>query len=176
MVIHIRKAVTSDAKGIAKVHVDSWKTTYINIIPEDFLNNLSFEKRADYWFSVIPNGGIYVAVDENNQIVGFASGGKERSGNYSSYNGELYAIYILKENQGRGIGKLLIEPIIEELKNRGIISMLVLVLEDNPSKYFYEKLGAKKIDSIIVEIGGVHLNELVYVWDDIAPLAVKQDA
>ena len=171
--IHIRKAVPSDAKGIAKVHVESWKTTYINIVPEDFLNNLSFEKRADYWFSAIPNGGVYVAEAENNQIVGFVSGGKERSGNYSNYNGEIYAIYILKEYQGAGIGKLLIEPIVKELTNQGVITMLVLVLEDNPSKYFYEKLGAKKVDSIIVEIGGVHLNELVYVWDDIAPLAVK---
>lgn len=171
--IHIRKAVASDAKGIAKVHVESWKSTYINIVPEDFLNNLSYEKRADYWLSVIPNGGIYVAEDENNQIVGFASGGKERSGNYSNYNGEIYAIYILKEYQGIGIGKLLIEPIVKELTNQGVFTMLVLVLKDNPSRHFYEKLGAKKIDSAIVEIGGVHLNELVYVWDDIAPLAVK---
>ena len=171
--IHIRKAVPSDAHWIAKVHVDSWKTTYINIVPEDFLNNLSFERRVDYWFSVIPDGGVYVAEDENNQIVGFASGGKERSGKYSNYNGEIYAIYILKEFQGRGIGKLLIEPIVKELTNQGIFTMLVLVLEDNPSRHFYEHLGAKKIDSIVVEIGGVQLNELVYAWDDIKPLTVK---
>lgn len=171
--IHIRKAVPSDAQGIAKVHVESWKSTYINIVPENFLNNLSYEKREDYWLSVIPNGGVYVAEDENNQIIGFASGGKERSGNYSNYNGEIYAIYILKEYQGRGIGKLLLEPIINDLTTQGIFTMLVLVLEDNPSRHFYEKLGAKKIDSIIVEIGGVQLNELVYGWDDISLLAVK---
>ena len=171
--IRIRKAVPYDAKGIAKVHVESWKSTYINIVPEDFLNNLSYEKRADYWFSVIPDGGVYVAEDDNNQIVGFASGGKERSGDYSNYNGEIYAIYILKEYQGGGIGKLLIEPIVKELTSQGVFTMLVLVLEDNPSRHFYEKLGARKIDSIIVEIGGVQLNELVYVWDDITPLSVK---
>ena len=171
--IHIRKAVPSDAQGIAKVHVESWKSTYINIVPENFLNNLSYEKREDYWLSVIPNGGVYVAEDENNQIIGFASGGKERSGNYSNYNGEIYAIYILKEYQGRGIGKLLLEPIINDLTTQGIFTMLVLALEDNPSRHFYEKLGAKKIDNIIVEIGGVQLNELVYGWDDISLLAVK---
>lgn len=171
--IHIRKAVPYDAKGIAKVHVESWKSTYVNIVPEEFLNNLSFERRADYWFSVIPDGGVYVAEDENNQIVGFASGGKERSGDYSNYNGEIYAIYILKEYQGIGIGKLLIDSIVKELTNQGVFTMLVLVLEDNPSRHFYEKLGAKKIDSIIVEIGGVKLNELVYGWEDIMPLAAK---
>jgi hypothetical protein len=32
----IRKAVLTDAKGIAKVHVDSWKTTYDNIVPDQY--------------------------------------------------------------------------------------------------------------------------------------------
>lgn len=78
--IYIRKAVPYDAKGITKVHVESWKSTYVNIVPEEFLNNLSFERRADYWFSVIPDGGVYVAEDENNQIVGFASGERNEVG------------------------------------------------------------------------------------------------
>lgn len=30
----IRKAKLDDATGIAKVHVDSWRTTYKGIIPE----------------------------------------------------------------------------------------------------------------------------------------------
>jgi len=32
-VVKIRKAVLADAKGIAKVHVDSWRTTYANLLP-----------------------------------------------------------------------------------------------------------------------------------------------
>lgn len=28
MEIHIRRAIKDDIRGIAKVHVDSWKTTY----------------------------------------------------------------------------------------------------------------------------------------------------
>lgn len=38
--ITIRKAVLTDAEGIAKVHVDSWKTTYANIVPDEYLDNL----------------------------------------------------------------------------------------------------------------------------------------
>lgn len=41
----IRKAVASDAKGIAKVHVYSWRTTYANIVPDEYLTNLSYENR-----------------------------------------------------------------------------------------------------------------------------------
>ena len=35
-IMNIRKAVLDDSKGIAKVHVDSWRSTYRNIIPDAF--------------------------------------------------------------------------------------------------------------------------------------------
>ena len=49
----IRKAVIADVKGIAKVHVDSWKTTYRDIISDEFLNKLSYESREKLWASNI---------------------------------------------------------------------------------------------------------------------------
>ncbi|MEK4069926.1 GNAT family N-acetyltransferase [Peribacillus sp. FSL R5-0717] len=168
--MRIRKAVLTDAKGIAKVHVDSWKTTYANIIPDEYLNNLAYEGREQVWKGNIPNSDVFVAENEEGKIVGFSSGGKERSGKYSDYTGELYAIYILKEYQGNGLGKLLVKPIIEELQQKKFFSMIVLVLEDNSSRLFYETLGGKKIDTIEVNISGKKLNELVYGWDNIRTL------
>ncbi|EPZ52573.1 hypothetical protein [Alicyclobacillus acidoterrestris] len=40
----IRKAVPDDAAGVAKVHVDSWRTTYREIVNDEFLASLSYEK------------------------------------------------------------------------------------------------------------------------------------
>lgn len=45
--------------------------------------------------------------------------------------------------------------------------MLVLVLEDNHSRFFYEKVGAEKVDIIEIEVSGKKLNEVVYGWKDI---------
>ncbi|MBT2606531.1 GNAT family N-acetyltransferase [Bacillus sp. ISL-53] len=168
--MRIRKAVLTDAKGIAKVHVDSWKTTYANIIPDEYLNNLVYEGREQLWKGNIPNSDVFVAENEEGKIVGFSSGGKERSGKYPDYTGELYAIYILKEYQGNGLGKLLVKQIIEELQQKKFFSMIVLVLEDNSSRLFYETLGGKKIGTIEVNISGKKLNELVYGWDNIRTL------
>lgn len=42
--------------------------------------------------------------------------------------------------------------------------MTVIVLEANPSRYFYEALGAKWLTSMDVEIGGTPLKECVYGW------------
>ncbi|TCP24128.1 L-amino acid N-acyltransferase YncA [Scopulibacillus darangshiensis] len=166
-IIKIRKAVLTDAKGIGKVHVDSWKTTYVNIVPDEYLNNLSYEKREELWLNNIAEGGVYIAENQNGEIVGFSSGGKERSGKYCGFDGELYAIYILKEYQGQGIGKALIKPIIVEIKEMGLNSMLVIVLKDNISRLFYEALGGKKLDEIYTEIAGKQLSEFVYAWEDI---------
>ncbi|TKC15313.1 GNAT family N-acetyltransferase [Robertmurraya kyonggiensis] len=164
---NIRKADLSDAKGLAKVHVDSWRTTYQNIVPDDFLNGLSYNNFEQRWIRNIPNGGVYVAETESGEIVGFSSGGKERSGKYTGFVGEIYAIYILKEYQGQGIGRELVKPIAVELKEMGFNSMLVLVLRDNPSRHFYEALGAKYIEEVEVEIGGKWLPELVLGWENV---------
>ncbi|OIK10663.1 GNAT family N-acetyltransferase [Bacillus sp. MUM 13] len=166
----IRKAELTDAKGIAKVHVESWKITYADIIPDRYLNNLVYEGREKLWKENIPNSEVFVAENEEGEIVGFSSGGKERSGKYPDYKGELYAIYILKEYQGNGLGKLLIKAIVQELHKNNFPSMIVLVLADNPSRLFYETLGGKNIDTIEVNISGKKLNELVYGWDNIRTL------
>lgn len=45
MGIHIRRAIKDDIQGIAKVHVDSWKTAYKGIFAEEILDNIAYEKR-----------------------------------------------------------------------------------------------------------------------------------
>ena len=163
--IIIRKGILSDTKGIAKVHVESWKTTYANIVPDEYFNKLTYESREQIWINSIPNGGVYVAENNEGEIVGFSSGGKERSGKYDGFDGELYAIYILKKYQGQGIGKALIQPIIDELIGMGLNTMLVLVLKDNVSRLFYEALGGKKIDELEIQIAGKKRTEVVSGWE-----------
>ena len=170
----VRRAEISDAKQIAKVHVNSWRTTYKGIIPDEVLDNLSYEKREERWATIIPKEIVFVAESKEREIVGFSTGGKERSGNYKGYVGELSSIYILEEHQGKGIGRSLVKPIIQELEKLEIYSMIVLVLEDNDSRLFYESLGAEKIDKLQVEIGGKKLNELVYGWDNIKTIFRKE--
>jgi len=75
--IRIRQAILTDVKGIAKVHVDSWKTTYANIVPDKYLNDLTYESRKQIWINNIPNGGVYVAENSEGEIVGFSSGGNQ---------------------------------------------------------------------------------------------------
>ncbi len=115
-----------------------------------------------------------MAENDEGQIVGFSSGGKERSGEYKEFQGELTSIYILKEFQGQGIGKALVQSVTKELGKSGMNTMLVFVLADNNSTLFYEAMGGKVIDKIEVEIAGKKLNELVYGWDTIDTLSGQE--
>ena len=166
----VREARLSDAYEIALVHVDSWRTTYRNILPEQFLMSLSYEKRQQMWLTNIPKSTVFVAENNKGKIVGFASSGKDDSGSYKEYQIELSSIYILEEYQGQGIGKILLKSVINDFRNIGINTMRVHVLEDNNAKFFYEALGGKNIDRVEIESASKKLNELVYGWDNISAI------
>ncbi|WP_107841722.1 GNAT family N-acetyltransferase [Metasolibacillus meyeri] len=160
----VRQAKLEDAKGIATVHVDSWRSTYQGIVAQSYLDSLSYSAREELWHTAIPYGHVFVAENEQGKIVGFVTASKERSGNYPDYQGELTAIYILAEYQGQGIGKALMQHTVRYLQMQGFESMLVLVLEDNPATAFYKAIGGEKIDVVEIEIGGERLQEAVYGW------------
>jgi GNAT superfamily N-acetyltransferase len=167
--IKIRTANLSDAAGIARVHVESWRTTYKGIIPEDFLAKLSYEQREHLWDQVLtdPNRSrfVYVAEDEPGQIVGFISGGPEPSGDIL-YTGEIDAIYLPASHQGQGIGRRLVVSLASRLIQENMTALLVWVLAANPARKFYERLGGQLIYEKETSIGGASLIEVAYGWQD----------
>ncbi|MBS3678726.1 GNAT family N-acetyltransferase [Ornithinibacillus massiliensis] len=164
----IRKAVISDAAGIAKVHVDSWRTTYRKILPESFLNNLSYEKRTELWKNNIAREDNYVLVAETDkgEIVGFADCGK-REDNQVPNSGDITSIYLLEEYQGKGIGIKLLTQLFQHLQQLGYKKVFVEVLEANSSRYFYERYGATLAKTEKIKMAGVELNLLTYEWNDL---------
>lgn len=173
----IREARVSDVPAIARVHVDSWRTTYPEIIPADFLERMSYEDFEARWrgWLVGEHGRrviVYVAEASPGRIVGFASGGPNREENHPGYEGELYAAYFLREHQRGGLGRRLFGAVAERLVAEGVRSMLAWVLAENPSRRFYEATGGKLLGSQETQIGEVTLEEVAYGWDDIESLAV----
>ena len=165
--MRIRRAVYSDAADIAKVHIDSWKTTYRGIVPDAYIDKLSFDDRLNQWEKALKAGQlVVVAENEEGAVVGFANGGKERSG-HPMYTGELYALYILKAYQRQGIGSLLVREVMKGLSREGLHSMLIWVLEDNPATFFYRYMGGKEVMKQTIE-RGVPLTQIAYGWDVLA--------
>ncbi len=149
----VRKAGVSDALGIAKVHVDTWRSAYKGIISDKFLQSLNYIGRENRCKERLKNQEekhfFYVAEDELRGIIGFAVGGLEQfepnieDPITSKYEGELLAIYVLEEYQRKGIGAQLVQKVIKNLLEHAINSMLVWVLKESNYRVFYEKLGGK---------------------------------
>ena len=175
--MRIREATIADVAAIAKVHVESWRTTYKGLLPDDYLANLTYEQREPLWREILskPVGHslVYVAEDHAGNIVGFASGGPERSGD-PVYRGEVYALYLLARWQGQGIGRQLIATLVRQLMQRGFTSLLIWVLADNPSRRFYEALGGQLVRDRLEMTGGVELKDVAYGWLDARPLIDAQ--
>ncbi|MGE6754174.1 N-acetyltransferase family protein [Rossellomorea sp. NPDC071047] len=147
-----RKANLQDSPGLAYVHVHSWRTTYKGIVSEEYLQSLSIEEREQKWVQILSGPHhTYVCEEDDGKIIGFVSFGKERSG---EYEGELYAIYLLEEYQGKGIGKELLGNAAAGLKKQGYNSMWIWVLKENPSKHFYYALKPTLIKEEVLTIGG----------------------
>ncbi|WP_225999835.1 GNAT family N-acetyltransferase [Paenibacillus sp. BJ-4] len=165
----IREATIADAADIAKVHVDCWRTTYKNIMPDEVLEQLSYEQRTELWEANLcsQDGHLaYVVENEMGEIIGFVSGGPEKSGEYPPYGGELTAIYVLKEYHNLGFGKELFMHLLQHFNSSHVHSAIVWVLADNPACTFYERLGAKLVvEHHLIQIGGKNLNMVAYGWE-----------
>ncbi len=174
MNVTTRAANREDAAPIARVHVDSWRTTYEGIVPAAYLAGLSYRDRESMWNEALttdqPGTGIAVAEAECGDVVGFASWGPNREGD-STYRAELYSIYIFQERQNRGLGRGLVSAAARRLLDDGFSSMLLWVLEDNRlACRFYESLGGERVGRKTVAIGGADLEEVSYGWRDVSGL------
>lgn len=174
MNITIRQATAVDAPGIARVHVDTWRSSYLGIIPQDFLDGLDAAQRAAMWKEEIVREDAHVLVAEDaGAICGFISGGVLRDGvdvAAQNYDAEIYTLYVLAAAQGRSVGRELMRALAERLVQDGLLRPVVWALEKNPWCAFYERLGGKRVAQKMIEIGGAELSDIAYGWEEIGTL------
>ncbi len=163
----LREGRTADIPAISRAYAQSWRETYTGIAPKLFLEGMTEAAAAQiFQQSLQPNSFsyfLYVAEVEN-EIAGFVDGGKER-GRPQSGEGEIYAIYLLKKFQGKGVGRELFRAALGRLRQSGLSPAVVWVLEKNPYRQFYESMKGR-LDSdrkhLTVEQEGVIL--VPYRW------------
>jgi len=156
----VRRARAEDADELAAVHVAAWNHTYAGLLPEAYLAARGFGARRAFWRDLFlradPAVCVFVACDGAGRIVGFASGGPERTGLVDRRQ-ELYALYVLAEAQGEGVGRQLVEEVLGALG-----PVAVWVLATNPARGFYERLGARYLTERRVTKPEVTFVEVAY--------------
>ena len=177
--IAIRRARPSDAPAIGAVHVAAWRTTYPVILPNEFLSRLSARRQAAHYEQGIRNGlGVHVATASGQdvgpaggppRVVGFVTCGPARplaaeAGAAGLGEGEIETLYVLDDWRERGLGRRLMRAAAAHLAASGCKSAFVWVLRDNPSRWFYERLGGRVAAEATVRVAGTSVVQLAYVW------------
>jgi L-amino acid N-acyltransferase YncA len=165
--MNIRTIIDNDIQDITKIYTDNWKKTYRNILPDSFLKSMTYEHSKEKWLSYIHTNkqGAFVAVDENDMIIGFAA--------YKPYNDLkncllLDSLHILQSVQGGGIGKELILTIGKYAYDNGYEKMSICIVKGNDrAEGVYTHLGAKHYKDFIDDFEGTPSNSSVLLWDDL---------
>jgi ribosomal protein S18 acetylase RimI-like enzyme len=175
--VTLRRAVPGDAIGIADTFVETWQATYPGLVPDRVLVRMSKESQARYWEGVTANrlgdDFVIVAVNARGRVLGFGSAGPDRDG--TPHRGEIQTLYLRPDFQGRGLGRALIDGLLGELRERGFADAIVWVLAGNPARFFYERVGGRKVQERSETLWNEKLPQIGYLWPDLeARFAARQ--
>lgn len=136
MDIVIKKMETDEEiRGKAYVHWKAWQEAYPGLVRQEYLDRLTLEKCEQIAFSWPDQ--MFIAKDEG-RVVGFVGYGHREE--EPPEIGEVFALYVLKEYYGKGVGRVLMEAALEQL--RGYARVCLWTLKENRRAIrFYQKCG-----------------------------------
>lgn len=160
--LKIRQANTQDISALARVHVQSWHETYTGLMPQSILDGISIEAREAQWNRTLENQNVWVCVAElNGDMVGFTSFAARDSEDFA----ELFTLYVLKSHHGLGIGRKLWDTTLGFLETHNIKKLVLWVLENNPTRRFYEHLGGVASERKVETIQDAQIIEVLYSFE-----------
>lgn len=148
----IRPMTPDDADARGYVHWKSWQETYPGLMPEEALTSRSLHSRQEL-ARRFPENTFVAELD--GKIVGFSCY-HPYYGTDLSDCGEVQAIYILRQAQGLGIGRRLMDAALQALSEFDTIVLWVLKGNERAIG-FYEHYGfrfdgTEKVESVGTEL------------------------
>jgi ribosomal protein S18 acetylase RimI-like enzyme len=168
--VQVRPASAADARGIAEVRVRTWQVAYRDILPAEFLDDLSVDASEDRFRERLsaptPDRSTWVA-EAAGQVIGFVAAGVPRDEGTHPLTGEVYAIYVMPDCWDNGIGWDLLTRAEGELRERGYAEAVLWVLADNQrARAFYERAGWRSDGGTKQDtFGGAEVTEVRYRID-----------
>jgi len=169
----IRRAITGDARAIAAVRIDAWRTTYAGMVPAAYLAAMSVDDNAAQWHRILAAGpnmtSIFVA-DDGGEIAGFACGNMLPEQKHG-FDAELTAIYLRRDRQRAGLGRRLVAAVAAAQREHGATGLLTWVFAANRNaRAFYQRLGGELVVEQPFQWDGLELVEAGYGWRDLDAL------
>lgn len=134
----LRKATRDDARQIAEILVEDWKTAYRGIIDSAYLDAMSVEQRYQ---RELQRYDQYTVAAGEKEILGFAW---NEITDDEAADCEIVALYVRYAKRKCGIGRALFLNSMAFFRASGRKKMIVWCLRENDeARKFYEKMGGK---------------------------------
>ncbi len=156
--VTIRSASESDLPAVVRVAREGWHNAYAGL-----LSHGTIEETLNRWYSEGAmkrrlNPGLIVALSGENKVVGYAQHGRATDSVY-----ELFAIYVLPEVLGQGVGWELWKAVREAARESGQRWIELWVLEQNSlGRRWYDRQGGQVVGSREIELASEAHRELRY--------------
>jgi ribosomal protein S18 acetylase RimI-like enzyme len=141
--MNLRPALPDDALAVGRVHVRAWQAAYRGLMPEEYLNGLRPQERAQrYDFaSLDPSKPRTLVALEADALLGFATIAPARDEDAAG-QGELCALYVDPDCWGRGVGRTLVSAARSDLSRLGFTQAVLWVMAGNArAQRFYRADG-----------------------------------
>lgn len=160
--LHIQIATVSDIAAIQYIANTTWEITYKKILSKEqmsYMLNWMYNSETLTEQITSKHTTFFVAKNKNisPEIIGFAALSEE-----DNLTIKLQKLYILPNMQNIGLGKALLQTIIDFSNNKGASKIQLQVNRNNAATDFYKKFGFAIIAEADFEIGnGYFMNDYV---------------
>lgn len=172
--INIKNIERSTLQEVADIHQRSWDDTYSNLIAPDYRtsrNKTYYLKKWIRWHDRNQNG---LVAYFNGKAAGFITFGDRTTPQIGDKyeivvsSSEIYALYILPEMKGKGIGTALFLATLDQLiASRKKSTMLWVLTGNTEGLEYYMNKGGEVVGQRSVQIGGEMHNETAVKWSNI---------
>jgi ribosomal protein S18 acetylase RimI-like enzyme len=166
----VRRATAEDVQAIARVLVDTRRTSNREQLPASYLAELTYEKTEVEFQKAVthpePNQITLVTQLQSGVVIGFVNG-KPTIDAPGDSSIEMKELYVQEDFQRKGVGESLVGQFMREALCNNTQQVYVWVLSTNQNaRHFYEKLGAQYVRNAERVIGGETCGLSVYVWPE----------
>ena len=141
MTFTVREPRVQEAAEIADVHVTTWRETYTDLLPEGFIDDDHVRARHRMWATLLADpreDWIVRVAEQDGAVIGLAMAGPANGpeGEPAPRERQLYMLYVLAAEHGRGAGQALLDAVLGEEP-----AMLWVAKENPRAVAFYRRNG-----------------------------------
>jgi ribosomal protein S18 acetylase RimI-like enzyme len=137
----IRLATHNDLGNIRKLAYEVWPVVYKEIISAGQIEYMLGKgySMAALTEQVLHRGHQFVLVEEDENILGFASFSEKSENEKNTFR--LHKLYLAISQHGKGLGKMLVSHVASSARAAGAGFLELNVNRKNPTVDFYKKMG-----------------------------------